>query len=77
MGNERLNGELITKWMEKTKTSYDALGAMIGVCPNMARSMAKGGIPRRDREDILNQLANLMGTSVDALVTQIEIKKAG
>lgn len=77
MGNERLNGELITEWMEKTKTSYDALAAQIGVCPNMARSMEKGGIPRRNREAILSKLAGLIGTSVGALVIKEETKKAG
>ena len=70
MGNERLNGELITNYRKETKTPYGALAAKVGVGVSTLRLMEQGYIPREQRDAILASLARILGCDVGALVIQ-------
>jgi transcriptional regulator with XRE-family HTH domain len=76
MSNGRLNGKLITEHRKKTKASYGTMAAEIGVSTGMIRQMEEGYYPRRNADEIIQALANILGCSVGALIIPSEATKA-
>lgn len=75
--NGRLNGKLITEYLEGAKeTTYSTLASDIGVSTGIVRQMEDGYLPRRNTDKILAALAKVLGCSVGALVTPPVAKKA-
>lgn len=71
---DRLNGQLITGYMQKNKLGLGGMAAEVGVSPSLLRQMIEGYSPRKGREEILTRLATLLGVSVTALTLAPEAK---
>ena len=72
MGNELLNGKLITSYMKKTGLNFYALASLIGVSHNTIRAMEKGYIPKEKKNEILAQLSSRMKCSVKDLIISVD-----
>lgn len=76
MSSGRVNGNLIRRYIAEKKATYESLAAEIGVSTSLVRQMEHGYYPRRNSNEILSALAQLLGCSVGALVTPPVAKKA-